>query len=68
MPWTWTYETNDGAAVEGHDGSQGFPTQSDAETWIGESWQELLAAGVDRVSLFEDDHLVYGPMSLHPAE
>ena len=65
MPWTWQYETADGQpALDG--GSQQFPTQSDAETWIGESWRELLDGGVDRVSLLEDDRVAYGPMSLHP--
>ena len=45
--------------------AEGFPTQSDAESWLGETWRELLAAGVDQVRLFEDDTEVYGPMSLH---
>ena len=35
---------------------------------MGEAWQELLADGVDAVSLLEGDRVVYGPMSLHPAE
>ena len=45
-----------------------FPTQADAETWIGENWRDLLDAGVDQVTLLEGDRVVYGPMSLHPAE
>jgi hypothetical protein len=43
-----------------------FPSQAEAETFIGEAWRDLLAAGVEQVSLFEDDRKVYGPMSLHP--
>lgn len=43
-----------------------FPSQAEAETFIGETWRELLAAGVDQVNLFEGDRKVYGPMSLHP--
>ena len=43
-----------------------FPTQADAETWLGESWRELLDGGVDAVVLYEDERQVYGPMSLHP--
>jgi hypothetical protein len=43
-----------------------FVSQADAETFIGDSWRELLDAGVDQVSLFEGDRKVYGPMSLHP--
>ncbi|MFC5999872.1 hypothetical protein ACFP6A_14220 [Quadrisphaera sp. GCM10027208] len=48
--------------------SDGFPTQADAETWIGETWRDLLDAGVEQVRLLEDAHEVYGPMSLRPAE
>ena len=42
-----------------------FPTQSDAESWLGEQWPDLLEAGVDDVVLFEGGREVYGPMSLH---
>lgn len=45
-----------------------FPTQSDAESWVGEQWQALAADGVTAVYLFEDDRKVYGPMSLLPAD
>ena len=43
-----------------------FPTQADAESWIGETWQELFAGGVEAVFLLDDDTVVYGPMSLRP--
>jgi hypothetical protein len=67
MGWTWRYENADGAQPAGQpERSQEFPTQADAETWIGESWRELLDAGVDQVSLLEEDRVAYGPMSLHP--
>ena len=66
MAWTWRYETADGAEAAGGT-SQQFPTQADAETWIGESWQELLGQGVDQVSLLEDERVPYGPMGLRPA-
>lgn len=46
----------------------GFPSQADAESWVGEAWHDLLAQGVEQVSLFNDGDLVYGPMSLHPLE
>ena len=67
--WTWRYERADGSphldsAVAVADG---FPSQADAETWIGEVWQDLLGAGVDAVTLLEGERVVYGPMSLHPA-
>lgn len=65
MAWTWNYQTS---SADAPTDSQEFPTQSDAETWIGEGWAELLESGVDAVYLKEDDRVVYGPMSLHPAE
>jgi hypothetical protein len=69
MTWTWHYTDDAGQPVDRDpDRSQGFPTQSDAETWIGESWRELLDSGVAGVVLFEDDHVVYGPMSLRPID
>ena len=43
-----------------------FPSQAEAESFIGESWRELLDAGVEQVSLFEADRKIYGPMSLRP--
>lgn len=46
--------------------NQRFPTQGDAETWLGESYPDLMAAGVEAVSLYEEDRLVYGPMRLEP--
>ncbi len=65
-PWRWRLESSAGAEVapDGVD-SPGFPSQSDAESWVGEVWRELLDAGVDAVTLFEGDREVYGPMSLH---
>jgi hypothetical protein len=63
--WSWRYERIDGTEPDPAR-SQTFPTQSDAETWIGESWKELLDAGVDSVVLLEEENEVYGPMSLHP--
>lgn len=64
--WTWRYERSDGSVVGDLSGTE-FTNQADAETWIGESWRDLLDKGVDQVTLFEGDRLVYGPMSLHPA-
>lgn len=70
MGWMWVYQDSSGAPVDQLPevaATEAFPTQADAETWFGESWRELLAGGVDAVTLFEDDRQVYGPMSLHPA-
>ena len=41
-----------------------FPTQGEAETWLGETYPDLLDAGVRAVSLYEADRRVYGPMGL----
>ncbi|MDQ6716574.1 MAG: hypothetical protein M3Z83_10745 [Actinomycetota bacterium] len=66
--WTWQLLDADGAAVVSDLGSSSFPTQSEAESWLGEEWQTLVEGGVDAVTLMSDDALVYGPMSLHPPE
>ena len=42
-----------------------FASQADAESWVGETWPDLAAEGVDAVTLFEHERRVYGPMSLH---
>lgn len=45
---------------------QGWPDQASAEGWLTGAYLDLLDAGVTAVSLFEEDRLVYGPMSLEP--
>ncbi len=67
MPWTWRYEKADGTVITTDDLQEAiFASQGDAESWLGENWRALLAAGVDQVSLLEDTRTEYGPMSLHP--
>jgi hypothetical protein len=70
MNWSWRYETADGELVAPADlpSADTFPTQSDAESWLGEEWRPLLGAGVARVTLLEGDRVVYGPMSLDPQQ
>jgi hypothetical protein len=63
--WRWRLEDASGAEVATDEGSPAFPSQSDAESWVGEIWQDLAEQGVDQVTLFEGDREVYGPMSLH---
>ncbi|MCX6459593.1 MAG: hypothetical protein NTZ03_04710 [Actinobacteria bacterium] len=65
MSWTWQYNS---AAECTADPSPTFPTQADAESWIGETWRELLDHGVDSVTLLEGDRVVYAGMNLHPAD
>jgi hypothetical protein len=70
-PWWWRREDAAGTPVTPRDGSAEqprFTSQSDAETWIGEVWRELLEEGVEQVVLLEGDREVYGPMSLRPAD
>ncbi len=73
MSWTWQYETADGSAVDPEQlmaapAAEIFPSQSDAESWLGEVWPELLHAGVEQVVLLDGDRVVYGPMSLRPVD
>ena len=70
MAFSWRFEAADGTERTPSTAGTGgeFPTQADAETWVGEAWPDLLNDGVDAVSLLEDDRVVYGPMSLHPPE
>jgi hypothetical protein len=65
MAWAWRFEKADGTEVPASAGAEEFPTQGDAESWIGEAWKELLESGADQATLFEDGGKVYGPMSLH---
>ena len=51
-------------APDGAPAAESFPTQSDAESWLGETWRVLLEAGVVQVTLLEDSREVYGPMGL----
>ena len=66
MSWRWRYEKTDSSPVSLEEEPPTFSSQADAESWIGEDWEQLLKAGVDAVTLLEDDRVVYGPMSLHP--
>ena len=70
MVWMWRYSDADGepvATVAGGPLSESFASQSDAETWLGTAWTELLDAGVAQVSLLDDERLEY-TMPLTPAD
>lgn len=67
MSWHWRYEDDTGAVTSSGDGTdtvERFPSQSDAESWLGENWRRLLEQGVRQVTLLEDGRDVYGPMRL----
>lgn len=63
--YTWQFCDNDGRAIPDL-GLAGvaFPTQAEAEAWLGEEWPTLADAGVGAVVLMVGDGVVYGPMSL----
>jgi hypothetical protein len=58
MTWQWRYQ-NSGTTQEVGEVSEEFPSQSDAESWLGEQWRELLSAGVDEVTLEENGRVEY---------
>ena len=43
---------------------EGFAGQAEAEAWMSAAYEELAEAGVEAVTLFDGETLVYGPMSL----
>ncbi|SDJ13069.1 hypothetical protein SAMN05444157_1897 [Frankineae bacterium MT45] len=71
MAWTWQLESS----ADENESSPGrsalaeienpvHPSQSDAESWVGEVWPQLAEQGVTQVTLFHDGNFVYGPMLL----
>ncbi|MDX6743219.1 hypothetical protein [Actinocorallia sp. A-T 12471] len=74
MAWSWRYEKDDGTVIPPnglpgvHDQPEYQSTQSDAESWLGENWRTLAAAGVAQVHLLDDDRPIYGPLKLELAE
>jgi hypothetical protein len=67
VSWTWRYEDGSGAEVP-QPAPEAFGSKADAESWLGETWRELLAQGVLQVSLLEDGRVDYGPMPLTPVD
>ena len=67
MGWTWQLEGPSGAPVDPASLGVEVPVcdnQGDAESWLGESWRDLLERGVATVTLLQDGERVYGPMGL----
>jgi hypothetical protein len=66
MTWTWRLETVSGLPLTSpvNQTAPVHQTQSDAETWIGETWRTLVEEGAATASLFRDGEFVYGPMGL----
>lgn len=69
MSYLWTAELTPGAEASDDDLAgagigKRFDDQAQAEAWLAEYYDDLSDLGVAQVSLFEEDRLVYGPMSL----
>ena len=61
MAWHWVGDPQIPKEFE-----RSWLSQGDAESWLGEFYPELRTVGVRTVTLYEEDRLVYGPMSLDP--
>lgn len=61
MAWTWQFLGESGESVDAGEDvvTEEFPSQSDAESWLGENWRQLLANGVVEVRLVEDSRVEY---------
>ncbi|HKE50882.1 MAG TPA: hypothetical protein VKE25_05185 [Actinomycetes bacterium] len=67
MSWSWRYEGADGESIDASElPAPEFPTQADAESWLGENWRDLRDSGVEQVTLLNGEVIVYGPMGLRP--
>lgn len=60
----WRYQNSDGEWAPGPDIT--FDDQTAAEEWLNDMWPDLLAGGVEAVTLLDGESVVYGPMSLRP--
>jgi hypothetical protein len=67
VTWTWRYEDVDGRPLPQPPAASEFGTKADAESWLGETWRDLLDAGVQQVVLVEDERVEYA-MPLTPAD
>jgi hypothetical protein len=67
VTWSWRYQDADGNPLPPPEDDESFGAKGDAESWLGETWRSLLAAGVAQVVLAEDDRVEY-TMPLTPAE
>ncbi|GAA4517442.1 MULTISPECIES: hypothetical protein [Nonomuraea] len=65
MTWRWRYEDAHGGEVTDRPlPREVFPSQADAESWLGENWRELLDSGVEQVALLEEERVEYRGLSL----
>ena len=68
MAWRWRAEFGSEAPAGSVDQTfvpaPEFTSQSAAEAWLTATYADLAEQGARAVSLYEEDRLVYGPMSL----
>ena len=67
MSWSWQYLDHGGQVMNSPVEplvTSAFPSKSDAEAYVSDTWRELRAAGISAVTLVDGDRVVYGPMSL----
>ena len=64
MTWAWRCEDAEGGAITTVEDT--FASQSDAESWLGQHWRDLVASGAATATLLDDDRVEYR-MSLAPA-
>ncbi|GAA4916083.1 hypothetical protein LX16_4095 [Stackebrandtia albiflava] len=57
MSWTWHFTDASGAPVDAEHPEH--TNQGDAESWLGEVWRDLAAAGAVMATLKEDDRTEY---------
>jgi hypothetical protein len=67
VTWSWRYEDADGRPISTPEAQETFNAKGDAESWLGETWRDLLDSGVTQVVLVEDDRVEYA-MPLTPVE
>jgi hypothetical protein len=67
VTWTWRYEDAQGQQLPKPPAEATFGTKGDAESWLGETWRDLLDGGVQNVVLLQGDRIEY-TMPLTPAD
>jgi hypothetical protein len=69
VTWSWRYQDSEGQGVAAPEAvpPETFASKGDAESWLGETWRDLLAGGVEQVVLVEGDRVEYA-MPLTPAD
>lgn len=70
--WEWQLADGDGQVLAPEPTGdpaprRGFPSRSDAETWLGEHWRRLATAGAATARLLEDGQQVGAEVELQVA-